>query len=407
MDDQHRLKYSELFRLSLRTFKVKPVRAILTILGMAVGIGVVLFLVSLGYGLQYILIGNLVTTQDSLVTMEASYPSETGLLIKPEEINTLQTIPNVVEVSAIAEFPGQLVTQETSASPALISVRIIDPVYFRLTGLTIDVGTAPLDTSGIVLYNQTLGVIGYSAATTTTSLGKEVTLQLLYQNGFTGLSEVANSVSGLPITGVISDDSQPPMALVYPDMLTKPPPFYSSVLVKASGVETLEEVRNKLISLGFIVSAKVDLVNQARQITNVITGVLGVFGVAALIVSAIGMFNTMIVGFLERIYEVGILKSIGATDADVKKLFLMESAIMGFLGGAFGILFGWGAAQAVNLALNVVATKLGGKEFTLFITPLWFVGLIMLLSIGIGLFAGFWPARRASQLSPKEAFINR
>lgn len=407
MGEQHSLKTAELFRLSLRTFRVKPVRAILTILGMAVGIGVVLFLVSLGYGLQYILIGNLVTTQDSLVTMEASYPSETGLLIHPEEIEILRNIPDVAEVSPVSEFPGQIMTEEVDASPALISVRIIDPSYFRLTGLAPSVGKTPADNNGIVLYNQTLGVIGYSAATTSTSLDKKVALEVSYQNALTGTSTTASSLSSLTITGIISDDGQPPLALIYPQVLDEAPPFYSSALVKASSVDTLEEVRNTLIELGFIVSAKVDLVNQAKQITNIITGVLGVFGIAALVVSAIGMFNTMIVGFLERIYEVGILKSIGATDSDVRNLFLMESAIMGLLGGTFGILLGWGAGQGVNFVLNIVATRLGGKAFTLFITPLWFIGLIMMLSIGIGLFAGFWPARRAASLSPKEAFINR
>ena len=78
---EHKLGFRELFKLSLRTFRVKPVRAILTVAGMSVGIGAVIFLVSLGYGLQYILIGKLVTTEDSLITMEISYPSESKLVI--------------------------------------------------------------------------------------------------------------------------------------------------------------------------------------------------------------------------------------------------------------------------------------------------------------------------------------
>ena len=119
------------------------------------------------------------------------------------------------------------------------------------------------------------------------------------------------------------------------------------------------------------------------------------------------MFNTMIVGFMERTYEVGILKSIGATDTDVRNLFLMEATIMGFLGGIGGIVLGMSAGVFFNLTLSLIATKLGGKAFQLFITPAWFILFVILLSVFIGLASGFWPARRAALLSPKEAFMKR
>ena len=140
---------------------------------------------------------------------------------------------------------------------------------------------------------------------------------------------------------------------------------------------------------------------------NIITAVLGVFGITALIVSAIGMFNTMIVGFLERTYEVGILKSIGATDRDVRNLFLMESTLMGFLGGLGGIVLGLAGGKFLNIGLSLLAVRLGGKPFELFITPLWFIVLIIILSLFIGLISGLWPAHRAAMLSPKEAFVKR
>src|SRR3990167_4869704 len=105
---EHKLRLRELFQLSLRNFKVKPVRVILTVAGMSVGIGAVLFLVSLGYGLQYILIGKLVSTEDSLITMEISYPTEANLVIKKSELDELRKIPEVEEVSPVAEFPGAI-----------------------------------------------------------------------------------------------------------------------------------------------------------------------------------------------------------------------------------------------------------------------------------------------------------
>ena len=78
---------------------------------------------------------------------------------------------------------------------------------------------------------------------------------------------------------------------------------------------------------------------------------------------------------------------------------------MGFLGGIGGIILGVGIGQIANFGLSLLATRLGGKPFEAFITPLWFVGLILASSSLIGLISGFWPARRASFLSPKEAFV--
>lgn len=402
------LKFRDLLRLSVRTFRVKPIRAILTILGMSIGIGVVMFLVSLGYGLQYILIGNLVTTQDSIVTMEASYASETGLALHPDDIQALRALPNVAEVAPVADFYGDLslAGATSSANQAVVDVQVVPPSYFRLSGTSVNAGTTfSSTTQGIVVTSQALAL--QNLATSSASLGKQFNIQLTYEDTQTGASTLTESTGSLPIVGIILDDTRAPTVILPPDAVKTPPPFYTSALVKAQDLQFVEPVRDALISKGLTVSARIDLVNQARQITNVITMILGVFGVTALIVSAIGMFNTMIVSFMERTYEVGVLKSIGATDSDVRNLFLMESAIMGLAGGGGGILLGVGGGQLMNFILNIVAQHLGGKAFTLFITPVWFAGMTLGFSIVIGLTSGFVPARRASLLSPKEAFLRK
>jgi putative ABC transport system permease protein len=203
------------------------------------------------------------------------------------------------------------------------------------------------------------------------------------------------------------DETMQPEAIVFASSLSADPPFYRKALVKAKTIDVVEQLRDRFINEGFLVSARIDLVNQAKKITNVITTVLGVFGITALVVSAIGMFNTMIVGFMERTYEVGILKSIGATDGDVRNLFLMEAMIMGLLGGVGGIIIGMFAGRGLNILLNIWAKSSGGKGFELFLTPWWFILLILVLSLFIGLISGMWPAYRATKLSPKEAFTRR
>jgi len=397
------LRFKELLTLSFRTFRTKPQRAFLTIMGMSIGIATVLLLVSLGYGLQYILIGKLMTTEDSLVTMEISYPTESNTLIKSDYLEKLKEYENVAEISPIAQFPGEVST--TNTSKLLTEIKIIEPSYFRLSGSLPDIGKPVEDINGTVVSSQMLLALGL--ATDETMLGELFNLKVYYQDEKTNTSEEANSNLQIPIKGIISDETMAPTAIVFASALSKPPPFYRSILVKAKNVDVLESLRDKLFNEGFLVSAKIDLITQARKITNIITIILGVFGITALVVSSIGMFNTMLVGFLERIYEVGILKSIGATDYDVRNLFLLEASIMGFFGGAGGVFIGFTLGKILNYGLSFFATRFGGTSFNLFVSPLWFVGLIMVFSIIIGLLSGWWPAHRAAGLSPKEAFTKR
>lgn len=399
-ENQHQLSFPDLLRLSLRIFKTKPLRTILTIMGMSVGIATVLFLISLGYGLQFILIGKLVTTEDSLITLEAYYPSESSINISHQTIEEILKVPDVGEISPIAEFPAEI---KINGSTGLILTRIVNPNYPRLAGINPDIGDFFKDEeAGTVISNQAAKIMGLSPDQS--SLGKPMFFTIAYQDDKTGFSEIVPLEKPLALKGIMVDDLQPPFAFLPSRFIPKNPPFFKSVLVKAKNIDVVEGVRDKLIEKGFIISARLDLVNQAKKVMNILTIVLGVFGIAALVVSAIGMFNTMIVSFLERIYEVGIMKSLGATDRDIKNLFLMESFLMGFLGGTVGVSLGFIAGQIFNFILSLLAKNLGGKPFTLFITPVWFVVVTIVLSSIIGVTSGLWPAMRASYLSPKEAF---
>ena len=317
-------------------------------------------------------------------------------------LKSMHDIPGRAEVSPVADFPGEISSVGTSG--LLIDTLVVEPSYFRLAGLLPSVGKALGVDQGIVVSSQTLVALGLPSDQTT--LGKSFNIKISYPNETSATDETIPSLPA-PLQGIISDDSMTPTAIVYSNLFSKEPPYYRKALVKAKNVDVLEGLRDKLIADGFLVSARIDLITQARKITNIITIILGVFGVTALVVSAIGMFNTMLVGFLERIYEVGILKSLGATDYDVRNLFLVEASIMGFLGGAGGVIIGFGLGKFFNFLLSFIAIRFGGKSFDLFATPFWFVLVIMAFSTVIGFVSGWWPAHRAAGLSPKEAFTKR
>jgi putative ABC transport system permease protein len=399
----HHLKTKDLLKLSVRVFKVRPLRTFLTILGISLGIGTVLFLVSLGYGLQYILIGKLASTEDSLISLDAYYPGERGLVIDTKKIEEIIALPETDEISPVGEFSGEIKIDSLSG---FVVAKIIKPSYFRLSGLKPDFGS--IFTEGersVVISNTALRLLGMEE--NEKSLNKKISINVTYQdeNGINiKTSEIPETLN---IKGIVADDMQPPFVFVPSDIIPDKPPFYHRLFIKSKGIDNVDILKDELIGKGFLISARIDLVNQAKKIMTAITVMLGIFGVAALIISAIGMFNTMVIGFLERIFEIGIMKSLGASVQDIRNLFLMESLIMGLLGGIGGITVGVLGGEIFNLGLNFLAGRLGGKPISLFIYPPQFLAFIVAISAMVGVLSGFWPARRAANLSPKQAFIRK
>jgi len=131
--------------------------------------------------------------------------------------------------------------------------------------------------------------------------------------------------------------------------------------------------------------------------------ILALFGIISLMVAAIGLINTMTISLLERINEIGIMRAIGASSSDVKKLFLGESVLIGFFGGLAGLGIGFFSSQLFNWGINILARTLGGQALNLFSYPGWFIIFIIFLSTFVGFISGIWPAKRAASLNPLEA----
>jgi putative ABC transport system permease protein len=178
---------------------------------------------------------------------------------------------------------------------------------------------------------------------------------------------------------------------------------YDKVQVRVAASNFLADVQNFIVGKGFVVSALSKTVDQANQIFSGVQAVLAGFGGIALVVSAIGMFNTMTVTLLERTGEIGVMRTIGASPRDIQFLFLAEAVVVGFLGGMTGMTIGIGGGLIINYALNLVATHYGGAAISLFAFPGTFLGFITFFSAIVGFITGIFPARRASSISPLEA----
>jgi len=133
---------------------------------------------------------------------------------------------------------------------------------------------------------------------------------------------------------------------------------------------------------------------------------LAVVGFVALVTAALGIVNTMMMSISERRREIGILKSLGAEDRDVRFLFLVESALIGAIGAGLGILLGWGVARVGSVIAREVMRRQDVPPMELFATPAWLVGTAMVFGIVVAVVAGALPAARASRVDPVQALRN-
>ncbi len=403
------MKFRDLFLLSTRMFKARASRTFLTILGMSVGIGAILFLVSLGYGLQKTLLEK-ITTSDSLLTLDVTSNRTKKVELNKDFIDQIKSISGVAKVSPAYQLEAQGKMDNLRTD---LNVTVVDSDYLKLAGIKLVAGQpiSGKNIKGIVISTPIAKIFGKDAQNVigqemsfSFSLGGENrAIQLKNNNGDISKNQLHyNPVGEFKIVGVIDSDESVvylnTQALKELKILR-----FSQLKVKCQNSKMIPAVQIKITQLGFLVSSLSDTVDQANKVFRVVKIVLMLFGIIALIVSAIGMFNTMTITLLERTEEIGIMKSIGASDAMISLMFVMESTIMGLLGGIVGIIIGWLEGEIFNFAVNLVATHFGGEKVNLFYSPLWFVLSIIIFSAVVGFLTGVIPARRASRIDPLEA----
>jgi ABC-type antimicrobial peptide transport system permease subunit len=379
-----------LLKLSIRNFKNMRLRSTLTVLGIGIGIGAILFLVSLGQGLQRLLIER-ITTAEALLTLDVA-PAADGLVdIDRTALAQIHGIPTVTETSPIKSQQARISSEGLTAT---VTANFVQENFFRLAGFgsLFRNGDALATSSDAIVSQAVLNLLSIEDE----PKGKEVVLKVFEED-----EEIINKI--FTISGVVDDEFN---SFVYVAVSAYPEErlvSFNSLKVQVLSTQVIEETRTEIVGLGFIVSALSDTVKQANQVFRIMQIILGIFGVVALTVAAIGMFNTMTIALLERTNEIGIMRAIGASRKDIWLMFLTEAVVIGFLGGVSGVLIGVALAESSNAGLNLLATRLGGQALDIFFYPVWFVVAIIIFSTMVSLITGFYPAQRAAKLNPLEA----
>ena len=180
-------------------------------------------------------------------------------------------------------------------------------------------------------------------------------------------------------------------------------PSYSSVNVRVKNPGQIKDVEAAIKKMGFNTFSILDATRSLQQFFAVLDVFLGIFGSLALAVASIGIVNTLVMAILERRREIGIMKAIGASDGDVKKLFFAEAGAMGILGGIVGVILGWAIGQVINLGTNIYLKRQSLPPEHFWAVPWWLVAFALVFAFAVSLISGLYPAGRAARLDPVQA----
>ena len=178
---------------------------------------------------------------------------------------------------------------------------------------------------------------------------------------------------------------------------------YSKITLNVEPGVVHGPIRNLIKAMGFRSFSYAEEFEEIQTVFTYFNMGLSVLGLIALFVASLGIINTMLMSIIERRREIGIMKSLGADESEIKVLFLVESGIIGTIGSLLGILLGWTVSRVISMVVQAYMAEQGADPIELFSLPLWLIGASIALGLAVSLIAGYLPASRAAKIDPVQA----
>ena len=397
-------------RIALRALVVNKMRSALTMLGIIIGVGAVIAMIAVGSGAQKRIAEQIASMGSNLIMVMSGSSTSGGMRFGAGTVPTL----TADDAKAIqTEIPGVKYT-----APSINGVAQV--VYGNQNWSTITIGTTPevLDIRDWpVAAGRPFTQQDVDGATKVCLLGKTVA-----ENLFGGIDPVGQIVriKKVPfnVVGVLAAKGQSTWGQDQDDIIFVPltiaqkqlfgmqfPGMVRTIAIQARGPEVMTEVEEQITDLlrqrhriqpnqenDFSVRNLTEVMSSAEQSAKVMSLLLGAIASISLIVGGIGIMNIMLVSVTERTREIGIRIAVGAKGRDILLQFLIESLVLSLVGGILGI--------GIGMTGTLILSSFTQWPVLFSITAIL---LAFLFSGSVGVFFGFYPARKASLLNPIEA----
>jgi len=419
----------------------------ITIGGMALGIATIVFLVSLGYGIQKLVVSRVARLEEMEQTDVTPQPGG-KIKIDDKTLSDLRNIPEVEKATPMIALVSKVVYNSSIADVAAygvttdyLSESAIKPSKGELYQsydevLKVEAGTVKgiktvkginnewviidgesdsedvLETKIVeipsifkkeaVVNRSMLRVLGLEEHK---AIGEKFQATFVVVGNLTDNTKekIESAPTEYTIVGVVPEEGAAFFYVPFIQLRSLGVNNYSQIKVTVKNESNLQKVRKQIEAMGYISTSAVDTVEQIDSLFDSARSVLAIMGMAALAVASLGMFNTLTVSLLERTREVGLMKTMGMKSHEIQELFLIESTIMGLIGGLLGIFLGWLFGKGVGLVLSAFAVYKDQGMISVTYIPFSFLFVVLLLSFLIGIFTGLYPAKRAKRISALDA----